>query len=102
MSLQASIIAKLKLNNEVYDVNLDIPSAAPTAAAPYHFAISQEVTSGDPVVLLDAVIGDASHFYVAVTPPEAVLNLTGDIIESLSVVVNEGAFDPKTGKFPTT
>jgi len=100
MSLQASIIAKLKLGTDTYDINLEIPSAAPTKDAPYNFAISQEVASGDPVKLLNAVIGDATHFYVAVTPPESILSLTGDIVESLSVVVNEGAYDPATGKFP--
>lgn len=102
MALEASITAKLKVGDSTYDVNLDIPSTTPTKEAPYKFNIAQEQATGDPIPLLTAVIGDSSHFYVAVAPPQEVLSLTGDVVKELNIVANDGNFDPATGKFPTS
>jgi hypothetical protein len=99
MALQASIIAKLNLDNTVYDINLEIPSGTPTKDLPYTFSIDQEVAQGQPAVnLLTAVIGDTSHFYVAMAPPTSIYANIPQI-KDLEVVVNDGGFDPETGKF---
>lgn len=104
MALQASIVAKLNIGGDNYDITLDIPSGTPTVEAPYAFNVTQEDKT-DPtkpgVKLLDVLIGDSTHFHIAITPPQSVLALAGGAVEDLTIQVDEN-YDEKTGKFITT
>jgi hypothetical protein len=101
MALEANIVAKLKVGTDTYDISLNIPSGTPTPAAPYAFNVTQEgATPAENVKLLDVLIGDATHFHVAIAPPQSVLSLTG-AVEDLTIQVDEN-YDETTGKFITS
>lgn len=97
MTLEANIKVGLKIDKEVYDIEVAIPAGVPTPAAPYTFSIAESGDNG--AKLLNVVVGDSSHFYVAVSPPEQVKEWTGDVVQDLEVVVNDGGYNPETGKF---
>ncbi len=100
MGVEAEIIVKLKLGDDTYDVNLAIPSGPPSAENLYKFNVAaktaEAATSSD---LLTVVVGGSEMFYVKVSPPQLVLDMTDGIVEDLEVVVNDGEYDPKTGLF---
>lgn len=103
MSYQADIKVGLKINDIVYNINVGLPTSSPTDEAPYKFDIAQEGTSGkEDTQLLNVVVGNSGHFYVAVSPPEEILALTNEVVNDLEVVVNDGDYDPTTGKFGDT
>ena len=97
MTLEANIKVGLKIDQEAYDIDVAIPAGVPTPAAPYTFSIAE--SGDDGADLLNVVVGDSTHFYVAVSPPKQVKDWTGDVVQDLEVVVNDGGYDPETGKF---
>lgn len=100
MSFKADIKVDLTIDKAQYNINVGIPTAAPTDAAPYMFGIAQKGAEGkDDAELLNVAVGTEGHFYVAVSPPEEVLQLTQGVVNDLEVVVNDGDYDPTTGKF---
>lgn len=99
MSITAAINVTLKIDQDTYNINLGIPSAAPTAETPYTFSVSSD-GAADSEKLLNFAIGGTNEVYVAVSPPESILKDV-PVVENLNVVVNDGDFDPATGKFST-
>jgi hypothetical protein len=99
MSITAAINVTLKIDEDTYDISLGIPSAAPTADAPYTFSVSSGVAAGSDK-LLNFAVGGSNEVYVAVSPPESIMKDI-PVVEDISVVVNDGGFDPATGKFVT-
>lgn len=101
--LSASINVVLALGNDTYSVNVELPSETPTGDDPFHFkVISAPVATPDKKdTLLDVAIGGNKQVYVAVAPPESLLDTAGvgDIVKTLQVVVAEGTYNPKDGKF---
>lgn len=97
MALEANIKVGLKIDKESYDIDVAIPAGVPTPAAPYTFSIAESGEDG--ANLLNVVVGDSTHFYVAVSPPEQVKEWTGDVVQDLKVVVNDGGYVPEDGKF---
>jgi len=99
MSIEATVHLTFKVDNDTYDVNLSIPAATPTKDAPFKFNVSSG--GATPTKLLDVAVGDATHLYVAVAPPQKVLDLIPNgVIQDLDVKVSDGGYDPQTGKFP--
>jgi hypothetical protein len=100
MSFKADIKVDLKINEVQYNINLGIPTAAPTDIDPYKFDISQKgKEEAADAELLNVAVGAKGHFYVAVSPPEEILSLTSGVVEDLEVVVNDGEYDPSKGQF---
>lgn len=101
--ISASINVKLALGDDLYTVDVNLPSTAPTADAPFHFNVisSPSAKPDEKDTLLDVAIGAANQVYVAVMPPNSLLVTAGvaDVVKELQVVVAEGNYDPKTGKF---
>ena len=101
MSFKANIRIDLTINKANYNINVGIPTAAPSDKSPYKFGIAQKTVEGkEDTQLLNVVVGSEGHFYVAVSPPEEILSLTDGVVNDLEVVVNDGDYDPATGKFP--
>lgn len=99
MTLSASIIVKLALGDDLYDIDLNLPSAAPTALAPFLFNVTStsKAKPTDPAnILLDVAIGTTNEVYVAVAPPHSLLTTAGvgELVQDLQVVVAEGTYDP--------
>ncbi len=101
MSLVAEIKVGLKLGESNYNIGLVIPSSAPTAEAPYRFNVAEGENSQENDLLVVAVGGE-NRLYVAVSPPQEILDLTGDVVTDLEVVVNNGGYNRDGGTFPAT
>lgn len=103
--MQININVAFKMDNTIYQANLELPTSAPTVDNPFKFQVNQ--ISDNPeggqttAAALDVAIGDKDHVYVAVTPPEKLLEEAGvnNVIDSLQVVVKEGEYNPETGSF---
>ncbi|PMJ71677.1 hypothetical protein [Vibrio splendidus] len=98
--MEASIKVGLKIDQDVYEIDVAIPSGKPTTEKPYTFSIKE--SGENKPQLLNVVVADKSHYYVAVSPPEQVKEWTADTVQSLEVVVNEGNYTPGSGFKPTT
>ncbi len=97
----------LKLTDENYcGIDLKFPTKNPSEDTPFEFDIIQkkkkEDADKDGTKLLSVVVAGSDKIYVAVSPPENILKLAGDIVEELNVKVNEGDYNPSTGKFGDT
>jgi hypothetical protein len=100
-TLTAEVYVKLNIDNTVYDINLGIPSTNPSPDSPYKFNITTPgAEAGETQDLVNFAMGGADYVYVAVSPPESIMKEV-PVVEDLSVVVNEGNYDPATGKFTT-
>ncbi|EYU14369.1 hypothetical protein C6H64_21195 [Photorhabdus luminescens] len=100
--LSAVISVKLKLGQDSYNVDLNIPSATPTPEAPFLFSVVSPEKGEQPAnTLLEVAIGNANHIYVAVAPPSSLLKETGvdKVVENLNVVVSEGKYNKTDKKF---
>lgn len=101
--ISASINVKLALGDDIYTVDVNLPSSAPTADAPFHFNVisTPKDKPAEQDKLLDVAIGATNQVYVAVAPPNSLLVTAGvsDVVKELQVVVAEGNYDPTTGKF---
>lgn len=104
MAISASILVTLVMGDDTYNVNLSLPSSTPTAAVPFIFDVTSTPTAtptATPDTLLNVAIGAANQVYVAVAPPESLLESAGvaNVVTNLQVVVEEGTFDTTTQTF---
>lgn len=100
--INAVISVKLKLGQDSYNVDLNIPSSTPAPEAPFLFSVASLDKDGKPVdTLLEVAIGNSSNIYIAVAPPGSLLKETGvdKVVENLNVVVSEGKYNKKDKKF---
>lgn len=99
--MKASIIVQLTLGEEVYNIDLSLPSSSPTADQPFQFG----VTNVQKDKLLQVAIGEGKQFYVAVKPPASLLDAaSSSTVTDLKVEVSEGNFNGTdfTGKKAAT
>lgn len=90
-----------------YEADVNLPTSEPSAAAPFKFSVVQitKDSTGSKQdsrsKALDVAIGDANHIYVAVMPPQDLLESTGvsKVVENLQVMIQEGSYNPDDGKF---
>lgn len=88
--MKASIIVQLSLGDEVYNINLSLPSSSPTAEAPFEFGVSNVQKDK----LLQVAVGEGSQFYVAVKPPASLIDAASShTVTDLKVEVSEGDFN---------
>ena len=109
--MQASVLLSLKVSKEeVYDINLDIPTSAPTADKPFLFEVNQTKLDsqgkriedeGSKDTVLKVAVGGESQAYIAVAPPQSLLETAkvSDYVDNLQVVVENGKYDQKNNKF---
>lgn len=91
--MKASIIVQLTLGEEVYNIDLSLPSSSPTADKPFQFGVSNVQKDK----LLQVAIGEGKQFYVAVKPPASLLDAaSSSTVTDLKVEVSEGDFNGKT------
>lgn len=102
MSLSAEVKVGLELDGTTYNISLAIPTGNITGDNPYTFNVEGESDGGEKSSqLLEVAVGESDQLYVAVSPPESILELTNGLVKDLEVVVNEGGYDPDTHKFIT-
>ncbi len=100
--MNASIKVTLCINDDTYNINLDIPSTTPTPTAPYKFIVASEPPQGETAKsMLEVAVGDATHYFVGIEPPKNILEIAKiqDTVKSLQVVVAEGEYDPESHTF---
>ncbi|MES3024457.1 MAG: hypothetical protein V4857_23050 [Pseudomonadota bacterium] len=109
MAISATVNAVFNIDNKLYKASIDIPSSTLTADAPFKFSVTSQApaladkTKPLPplVTLMQVAVGGSGNVYVAVSPPMDVISgaIGNDTVQDLSVVVAEGTYDTKTGKF---
>lgn len=101
MTVSASISLDIKTSSTVYSSKLEIPAAAPTNIAPFHFSVASHDDKGAAQnTLLQVAVGADSNIFVAVAPPQDLLSkAAGDVVQNLKVLVEQGKYDEKTGQF---
>lgn len=107
MSISASLNAVFVVDSTTYNASMNIPTSTPTADAPFLFSVTStaaapagSTTPPTPQPLLTVAVGATSQVYVAVAPPMPLIEaVAGNVVNSLSVVVQEGTFDQQTNKF---
>lgn len=88
--MKASIIVQLTLGDEVYNIDLSLPSSSPTADKPFLFG----VTNSQADKLLQVAVGEGSQFHVAVKPPASMISAaSGKTVGDLKVEISEGNFN---------
>lgn len=90
-----------------YEADVNLPTSEPSAATPFKFSVVQitkDPSGSNPdsrSKALDVAIGDKDHIYVAVMPPQDLLESTGvnKVVENLQVMIQEGSYSPEDEKF---
>ena len=100
--MEAQINVSIKTEgNKKYDISLGIPSGDINDTNPCNFFVQE--SNGDVLSeLLNVAVGaktDKQHFYVNVAPPKSIL--PADTIENLSIMLEEGKYDPTKKQFTT-
>ena len=105
MAIAVTLNAAFNIDGTTYTADMNLPTAAPTADAPFLFEVtsapSTNPTPATTTTLLTVAVGATDQIYVAVAPPaNLIAEAAGsNLVQALDVQVSEGTFDPATGKF---
>lgn len=102
MKINVSVVLGFTETDNVLKIDLDIPAGEMSKANPLKFVGTQTNTANDttsPSNVLEVAVGDENNIYVAVAPPEYLLEAANvkDTIRSLEVKVQKGNY--KNGAF---
>lgn len=101
MPIGVQLNAAFNVDGTTYTANMNLPTTAPTGAAPFLFFVTSAPTGGGTAAtLLTVAVGGQNQVYVAVQPPTSLITAAvGDVVQTLDVVVAEGTFNPNTNTF---
>ena len=70
MSIAVLINASFNIDNTTYTTNLELPTSASTATAPFLFNVTAQPQGATTVTtMLTVAVGTTNEIYIAVAPP---------------------------------
>jgi hypothetical protein len=104
MAIDVQINAVFNIDGTTYTASMALPTATPTATAPFLFQVvsNPTATPASTTALLTVAVGAKDQIYVAVAPPTSLIAAAaGDIVSALDVQVSEGNYNTTTKQFTT-